>query len=210
MYQYNTAPLLYWSDEESNHLKICQDGGLFTNEKHESFGGRVDARGNGIHSMDDGTLEVYVENAHHVNRVQHNTHHNKPFLLLLPPRFVCFVPRAQWQCRRNPWSVRHCELSGTEKLQNTLMDARTFTLLPPLFRSSKSWEPTASVFTNSFCGESSICPAFPSFKRVGKCKWVLACGLASHKSEFKALLYGFYLYRKRVEYKRQMEKQSVS
>lgn len=63
--------------------------GARTNEKDEALGGRGKALGDGIHAVDNGGFEVDVEDAKHVDGVQHDPQgHQPPFPplhLLLPP-----------------------------------------------------------------------------------------------------------------------------
>lgn len=59
-------------------------------DEDEAVGGRGDALGDGVHAVDDGALEVDVEDAQHVDRVQSDPEENQPslptlHLLVHPP-----------------------------------------------------------------------------------------------------------------------------
>jgi len=66
-----------------NQFRLKQrenNGANGTNEEDEAFGRSSEARSDGIDAMDDGSLEIDIENAEHVNGVKNDAQRHQPSL----------------------------------------------------------------------------------------------------------------------------------
>lgn len=68
-----------------------------TNEKHEALGWGIEARSDRVQAMNNGGLEVDIEDTEHVNSVKNDTKNHKPCLSPLQP-FASSCAGAGYSC----------------------------------------------------------------------------------------------------------------